>query len=229
MKAFKFMKIDYIKTKQQVVFVPMLLVLVLGIMMLPDSEGTGFNVHAVMPFSYIIFMVTIFASGPFGMCRKEESGFLKLLPATTWERVAGRFLYGVSLMLAAAVMGFGAVVIRWLTGGFAFSATDLQMCLIVLAAGILIMTAEYVFFYLFGENASPNIIGVVRTIPGMCLFFSTSGIFKTVMKDPEKGVAAMQMVGSYLERIGWISMIAAMAVFIAATVFCARVADTRDF
>lgn len=225
MKALKFMKIDYIKTKQQVIFIPVFLLLIAAIMIAPDSDVPNYS--AVVPFCYMIFMMTIFSATPFGSCRKEETGFLQLLPATTWDRVAGRFLYGVSLMSIAIVFGIAAVEIYRILG-FEMNAMDIPLCMIVLAVGILIMTAEYIFFYLFGENTSQNLLSIVRTVPGMCFFFVTANLSKEIKKDPEKMFQIMQVVGEHLKTIGWVSIAVAVAALIAASVFCAKVTDKKD-
>lgn len=226
MKALKFMKIDYIKTKQQVLFMPVFLLLIAVIMMAPDSDVPNYS--AVMPFCYMIFMITIFSTTPFGSCRREETGFLQLLPATTWDKVAGRFLYGVSLIAVAIVFGIAAVGIYRILG-FEISAMDIPLCMIVLAVGILIMTAEYIFFYLFGENTSQSLLSIVRTVPGMCVFFVSANLSKEIRKDPEKMFQIMQVVGEHLMTIGWVSIAVAVAALIAASVFCAKVTDKKDY
>lgn len=226
MKALKFMKIDYIKTKQQVLFMPVFLLLIAVIMMAPDSDVPNYS--AVMPFCYMIFMITIFSTTPFGSCRREETGFLQLLPATTWDKVAGRFLYGVSFIAVAIVFGIAAVGIYRILG-FEISAMDIPLCMIVLAVGILIMTAEYIFFYLFGENTSQSLLSIVRTVPGMCVFFVSANLSKEIRKDPEKMFQIMQVVGEHLMTIGWVSIAVAVAALIAASVFCAKVTDKKDY
>lgn len=226
MKALKFMKIDYIKTKQQVLFMPVFLLLIAVIMMAPDSDVPNYS--AVMPFCYMIFMITIFSTTPFGSCRREETGFLQLLPATTWDKVAGRFLYGVSLIAVAIVFGIAAVGIYRILG-FEISAMDIPLCMIVLAVGILNMTAEYIFFYLFGENTSQSLLSIVRTVPGMCVFFVSANLSKEIRKDPEKMFQIMQVVGEHLMTIGWVSIAVAVAALIAASVFCAKVTDKKDY
>lgn len=226
MKALKFMKIDYIKTKQQVLFMPVFLLLIAVIMMAPDSDVPNYS--AVMPFCYMIFMITIFSTTPFGSCRREETGFLQLLPATTWDKVAGRFLYGVSFIAVAIVFGIAAVGIYRILG-FEISAMDIPLCMIVLAVGILNMTAEYIFFYLFGENTSQSLLSIVRTVPGMCVFFVSANLSKEIRKDPEKMFQIMQVVGEHLMTIGWVSIAVAVAALIAASVFCAKVTDKKDY
>lgn len=219
------MKIDYVKTKQQMLFTPVLLLLVAIIMMAPDSDIREYS--AVVPFSYMVFMMIIFSCSPFGSCRREETGFLQLLPATTRDRVAGRFLYGMSLMMIAVVLGAGAMA-AFRVFGFQSSAMDIPLCLIVLAVGIFIMTAEYVFFYLFGENTAQNLLGIIRVVPGMCFFFVTANLSKELLKDPVKMTQAMETVGRYLNLISRIALTASLVMFVAAIWLCAAVTDKRD-
>lgn len=225
MKALHFMKIDYVKTKQQMLFTPVLLLLIVIIMMAPDSDIREYS--AVVPFSYMVFMMIIFSCSPFGSCRREETGFLQLLPATTRDRVAGRFLYGISLLMIAVVLGAGAMA-AFRVFGFQSSAMDIQLCLIALAVGIFIMTAEYVFFYLFGENTSQNLLGIIRVVPGMCFFFVTANLSKELLKDPVKMMQAMETVGRYLNLISRIALTASLVMFVAAIWLCAAVTDKRD-
>lgn len=225
MKALKFTKIDYIKTKVQMLVFPLMLLVIALIMLSPDSDISNYN--ATVPFCYMIFMMTIFATTPFGSYRGEEKGFLLLLPGTTWDRVAGRFLYGASLIFIAVVLGIGAVIIYKMIG-LEVSALDMPLCLIGLAVGILIIAIEYIFFYMVGENQGQNYLGVVRVIPGMGFFFVTANLSKSIRTDPDGVARLLQAVGNRLNMIAWGSVIAALVIFIASIVVCVMVTDKRD-
>lgn len=225
MRALQFMKIDYIRTKQQVVFVPILLLIVSAVMMINYSDESSLNVGTI--FCYMVFMTVVFSTTPFGLCQTKDAGFLLLLPASAWSRVAGRFLYGVSMMATAVVLGLlGALGYRAL--GYGANPMDLPFCLIGFAAGMLCMTAEYVFFYLCGENKGQNLLGLVRVLPGMCFFFASANLAKTLMAEPEKTVALMQTVGSHLIAIGWIGVAVSVAALMAAVALCVKVTEKRD-
>lgn len=224
MRAWKFAKIDYIKTKQQMIMVPILLAVVVMIMGI-SKEG---NFNGVTLFCYMVFMMTIFSTQAFGACRQQESGFLRLLPADTRDRVAGRFLYGLSLMGIAVMLGIAAQLV-YRTLGYAGSGLDLPFCLIGFALGMLIMTAEYVFFYLFGENQGQNLLGIVRTVPGMCFFFISANVSSELMEEPEQMHYIVQKIGSQLRMFGWISAALSMVVFLAAIEVCIKVTEKRDY
>lgn len=224
MRAWEFAKIDYIKTKQQMVMLPVLLLVIVTIMEI-SKEG---NVNGVTLFCYMIFMMTIFSTQAFGACRQQESGFLRLLPADTRDRVAGRFLYGFTMMGIAAGMGIGTQII-YRARGYAATSLDFPLCLIGFALGMLIMTAEFVFFYLFGENQGQQLLGIVRTLPGMCFFFATANLSSAIMEEPEKIAYIMQNIGSWLRVLAWGSAVLSMVVFLAAIELCVKVTEKRDY
>jgi len=133
----------------------------------------------------------------------------------------------MSLIMIAVVLGAGALAAFRLFG-FQSSAMDIPLCLIALAVGIFIMTAEYVFFYLFGENTAQNLLGIIRVLPGMCFFFVTANLSKEIMKEPEKLQQFMETVGRNLNLIGGIALAASLIMFVAAIGLCAAITDKRD-
>lgn len=218
-------KIDYIKTKSQLLFIPFYMGLMAVIMLSPDSDVSAISTVSV--FLYMIFIMIVFSTTPFGTCQRQETGFLLLLPATTWDRVFGRFLYGFSMMLIAVVCGaVGAAVYRMT--GHGFSEIDLPVCLIGFAVGLFLMTAEYVFFYLFGENKGQYLLAIVRVLPGMCFFFGTMNLSKEVLMDPDGMKQVVETVGSRLLAIGWISVAGAVVIMLAAVLLCSKMAEKRD-
>lgn len=225
MRAFMFTRIDYIKTKSQLLFIPVYLGLMFVIMLSSDSDLSA--VSTVSVFLYMVFIMIVFSTTPFGTCQRQETGFLLLLPATARDRVLGRFLYGFSMMLIAVVCGIiGAAAYR--ITGHGFSEIDLPVCLIGLAVGMLLMTAEYVFFYLFGESQGQHLLAIVRVLPGMCFFFGTMNLSKEVLMDPDEIKQVVETVGSRLLAIGWISVAGAAAVMLAAVWLCVMMTKKRD-
>ncbi|MCI9256047.1 MAG: hypothetical protein HFI58_14740, partial [Lachnospiraceae bacterium] len=94
MKALYFAKIDYIKTRTQWYMMLSISVIVIVIMMLNSSSMVG-----QVNFMYGVFIAIVFSTNPFGACTRKDMGFQQLLPATTFQRVAGRFLFGMFLLL----------------------------------------------------------------------------------------------------------------------------------
>lgn len=225
MRALGFTKIDFIKTRQQLLFIPAYLLLMAVIMGNPRTETDAFNTVTV--FLYLVFIVIVFSTTPFGTCQRQENGFLLLLPATTRDRVLGRFLYGLSLMVIAVGGGIVSAALYKITGR-GFSEIDLPVCLFGFAIGIVIMSVEYAFMYLFGANWGQNLLAIVRILPGMCFFFATMNVSKEIFMNPEGIRQLDKAVGNELMLAGCISVMVAAAVFTAVVALCVKVTEKRD-
>lgn len=225
MRALYFTKIDFIKTKQQMLMAPVIMLVVGIIMLLGGGDGSSYNV--VTLFVYMLFIAIVFSTAPFGECRRKDAGFLMLLPAGTRDRVVGRFLYGISLQMAAAVLG-AICAAGYRVLGYGSSPADLSICLIGLSVGILLMSAQYIFFYLFGENSGTQLLTFARVIPGMCYFMGAVFVSNMIKEQPERAASAMGAVISLLNIISIIGVAAALIVFVAAIWLCIQMTEKRD-
>ena len=220
------MKIDFIKTKQQMIIVPVIMLFVGLIMLFGDADGSSSNVMTL--FMYTLFIALVFSTAPFGECRRKDAGFLMLLPAGTRDRVVGRFLYGILLQAMAAVIGIICVV-GYRAFGRESNPADLSICLIGLAVGILIMSAQYVFFYLFGENSGTQLLNFARVIPGMCYFMGALYVSNMIKEQPERVASTMKTFISRLNMISIISAAAALIVLAAAISLCIQMTEKKDY
>lgn len=226
MRAFYFTKIDFIKTKQQLIVVPFIMLFV-GMVMLRGSAGIS-NSGGLTVFAYTLFIAIVFSTAPFGECRRKDEGFLMLLPAGTRDRVVGRFLYGISLqMFAVAISIICAGGYHVL--GYRIGPAELYLCLIGLSVGILVMSAEYVFFYLFGENSGTQLLGLARVVPGMCFYMGSVFVSGMLRDQPELVAGAMEAAGNLLSVIVLVSVAAALTVSAAAVSLCVRMIEKRDY
>lgn len=224
MKALYYTKIDHIRAKQQLLLFPLGLALMIAIMLFEHIDGW----NTTTLFIYELFFAIVSCTAPFGTCRREDAGFLMLLPATTRDRVVGRFLYGISLMLFAAAVG-GIAMIGNMALGYRYSPIELAVCLIGFSVGILIVTVEYVFLYLFGENQGQQVINFIRVIPGMCYFFVGLNLSGQLTAHPEEAAAAIAFMTSHLETIGIVSIAAVLIVLVAAIALCVKVTEKKDY
>lgn len=226
MRALFFTKIDFIKTKHQMIMAPFIMLFINVIMMYGDAGRSNFDVLTL--FVYMLFVAIVFATAPFGECRRKDEGFLMLLPADTRDRVTGRFLYGVSLLMVAAVIGMISAI-EYRMRGYGFGSIDLSLCLVGLSIGILLMTAEYVFFYLFGENSATQLLSFARVIPGLCFFMGSVFVSGMLRDNPDLAAGAIETGGSLLNTIGIVSVAAAFIVLAAAISLCVRMTERRDY
>ena len=225
MKAIYFTKIDHMRTKQQLLLFPVGLALMIAIMLFEKIDGW----NSTTLFLYELFFAIVSCTAPFGMCRREDAGFLLLLPATTRDRIVGRFLYGISLMLFAAAFGGIAMIVNVMAFGYSYTSIELVICLIGISVGILIMTVEYVFLYLFGENQGQQVINFIRVLPGMCYFFVGINLASRLTAHPERVADTIMFMLSHLKEIGIISMAAALIAPVAAIALCVKVTEKKDY
>ncbi len=226
MRAIHFMMIDYIKVKQQLYFMPLFIVIALVLW------GQGFSF--LMPFSYMIFVAIIFATAPFGACKRGDAGFLVLLPSTAAHRVMGRFLYGMSFA-GLAVVCSGIFMAYYQITGYEIETWTVAVSLFILAFCILVITLEFLLLYLVGEHLAPQLLGIVRVAPAMASFFAIMYVMDDVKEmgnismDSSVGLSIMYHMGSEMVQIGGIAVAAALAIWAAAIVICVKVTKRRDF
>lgn len=219
MKAIHFMMIDYIKIKQQIYFMPLFIIIAIAFLW-----ERGFSI--LVPFSYMIFVAIIFATAPFGTCRRGDAGFLVLLPSTVTHRVLGRFLYGMSFVGIAVVCSVIFAAIHQMTGRKSETWVAAG-CLFLVAICILIITLEFMILYLAGEHMAPQLLGIVRVAPAMASFFSMMYLLDDV--EVMEDISSMRDMGGRLMQMGVIAMAAALAIWVAAVVICVRVTAKRDY
>ena len=226
MRALYFTKIDFIKTKPQMIMAPFIMLFVGLIMLFGDADGSSSNV--VTLFVYTLFIAIVFSTAPFGECRRKDAGFLLLLPADTRDRVVGRFLYGISLQMIAAVLGV-ICAIGYRALGHESNPADWSICLIGLSVGILLMSAQYIFFYLFGENSGTQLLNFARVIPGMCYFMGTLYVSNMIKEHPERVSSTMDAVIGILNRISMVGAVAAFIALVTAITLCVKMTETKDY
>ncbi len=231
MRALQFMKIDYIKTRQQAVTFP-LFWLIAAIF---ASGAVGERPFPLITaFTYIMLITVLFSTAPFGACTKRDAGFLVLLPSTVADRVVGRFLYAVSLIVSSlAIIGIIALACRF--AGISISGWTLISCLVILVVSVLTIAIEFDFFYLFGENKSAQILSLVRIIPGMVMFFVMNSVTDNLVREKPNGIAVymaevlMNMSPAKMQAAGWACVAIAAAVFIGSILLCIKVTAKRDY
>ena len=227
MRALHFMKIDYILTRKQLYIVPAFFLLAL----ITSSGFSKGGTSLLAACSYMLFVSSIFATAPFGYCVGKNKGFLLLLPATVKDRVVGRFLYGLSFVallsllcgvLAGGYMLMGAEVPLWMWG--------IGLCEV--AAGIVIMALEFLFFYLFGEGKEnwQYLSSFVRIAPGMAMFFAAIALLGEVQDAAASGTGMEldSMTGKFMQA-GVAAVVVSLLLAAVAAAVCVKVIEKRDY
>lgn len=222
MRAVHFMKIDYVTARQQVYFLPILygIAILMGVM----------QRSVLIACSYMLFIAVVFATSPFGSCAKKEVGFLVLLPSTVKDRVAGRFLFGLSyITMTVLVSGLFMAVYHLL--GYSIASWMVAFCLLNLAIGIFLMTLEFLFLYLFGAGKfnGQHLTGIVRTLPGMAMFFLATYCLGRIEDVPATGGIDLAEIGGKLLGAGVGAVAASLVILCAAMILCVKVIEKRDY
>lgn len=222
MKALYFAKIDYIKTRTQL-YVLLAISAVVMVIMRMNADVTG-----PVGFLYGVFLAIAFSVAPFGNCARKDVGFQQLLPATTLQRVMGRFAYGLSLLFIGIGIGLATEAGYSLLTGQR-ETIPLPICLIIFAVGLVLITVQYIIFYLIGESKGAQFLGLIRMVPGMCFFFVSINVMGEIQKDPSVVVKCIEMLGGNLGNIGWGSAALAVLMMGAGILVCTKATMKKDY
>lgn len=227
MRALHFMKIDYILTRKQMYIVPAFFLLAIVVSKGVSEDGMSLLVAC----SYMLFVASIFTTMPFGYCVGNNKGFLLLFPATVKDRVAGRFLYGLSFVgLLALLCGVLVGIYRMM--GLEVPHWALAVGLCELAIGIALMALEFLFFYLFGEGKEnwQYLNNIVRVAPGMAMFFAASYLIGEAEDAAVSGTGLeLEAMTGELMRAGALAIAAALVLTAVAAAVCVKVIGKRDY
>lgn len=222
MRAIQFMKIDYVIGRQQVYFLPLLygIAVVMGVV----------QQSVLITCSYMLFIAVVFSTAPFGSSAKKEVGFLVMLPSTVKDRVAGRFLFGLSyIAMTVVVSGLFMAVYHLL--GYPIASWMVAFCLLNVAIGIFLMTLEFLFLYLFGAGKfnGQHLVNFVKVLPGMGMFFLASYCLGKIEEVPAVDGIELAQIGGKLLGAGVGAVAAALVLLCAAMVLCVKAIEKRDY
>lgn len=227
MRALYYTKIDYMLTRKQLRILPLFFLLAL---LMGRNAGVG-DMSLPVACAYVLFISSIFSTAPFAYSGGKNRGFLLLFPATVTDRVAGRFLFGWSFigllgLCCGAIFGvcgmMGVEIPRWTIG--------VGLC--ELAVGIVLVTLQNLFFFLFGEGKDnwQYLNNLVRTLPGIVMFFGASSMAGIVQDEVAAGTLPdLETVSGMLMQAGVLSMAAALLLTVIAAAVCAKVIGRRDY
>lgn len=219
MRAIQFFKVDLIRSKAQMKFMVIFFILAFVL---------GFTTEAGVAFSfmYMIFAGVILSGQPFMMEQASESGFINMLPGSKTERVAGRYLMTLSLLLFGAITGTFIVVIGELLQKATMQGLEIMIPLAV-GVGMIIIALQNVLLYAIGKGKSQQMIGIIRMIPGFVGFFVGIGIVDEIQKNPMQ--YANLWFFSHPQEAALLVLLAGILVYIVGILVSTAIIKKRDF
>ena len=168
MTAFKFAKIDLLKSRRMLWF----LLLPVAVALLTLSMD---NTNAVFPISYCIFIGMVFATLPFEAEYRSETGFIRMLPAKDGSDIAGHFLFGFFVLLISAAEGLVVAIVASLfiknMPIFSIFGKDISgIYLIIFSVGLTVVGIEYLLMTIFRYKSS-LVTRLIRIVPALAFYF----------------------------------------------------------
>lgn len=191
--AVRFMKMDFMKMKSQLklmIFVVIAVILFSSKMLTEGEEAWG-----VM---YMIFMGIIFAATPFSLDSTTSNGFIKLLPAPARSRVYGRFLYSFVFLLGCTGVGI-VLALPSVDKSQANVGDFLLQIICLLGAGLIMNSVQYVVCY-FCEIKNPQVLSIIRILPGFIFFFAGNNFMAEIINNQEKAAAVGRTISKIIEH-----------------------------
>ncbi len=133
---------------------------------------------------YMVFDAMVFTTVPFSQDQLSEAGFINMLPGTIRNRVAGRYLFAMSMLLIGTVLGVVIIAIDTLIikvdTTYAFA-----VCTAFAGVGMMLCSLQYILFYAIGKGKSAQATNIVRIIPSFLMFFGVSYLVDWVQDHPQ--------------------------------------------
>ena len=223
MRALKFTKIDYMKTRKQGRL--MIFILVIGLWF-SRGQNNGFLAGLV----YTVFIGSIFINAVFADFTMHNAGFLLLLPGSAWHRVCGRFFYGIGCEAALCTAYW--LLATLVSGGRMLILQSMPVCLAVMLVGIAMTDLQFMTFYLVGEMKSQYAMALTRVAFPLVFWIIGYSAFNIIGNENEAGIALMSafnwvsahMVLCAILMFAFVTALTLLSVWISA-----KVCSKRDY
>lgn len=165
MKALKYMRIDMNRAKAQI-----WCMLLFGVMAYGFSYSAGNILSGIF---YLMFAAVIMQGAVFTYEQKPETGFTNMLPGTDLDRIAGRFMTGVFLLLDGILLGMAVTIVLYFQGKVQLSYLP-EILIILMGFGLIFMAIQNVIFYIVGKGKSQQLMSFIHMLPGFILWIGAS-------------------------------------------------------
>ncbi|MDD2972603.1 MAG: ABC-2 transporter permease [Lachnospiraceae bacterium] len=213
--AVRFFYIEVIRCRAQLWF----FILFFAIALYTGKNNPFFSV------SYMCFCGVIMSVQPFQQEQLAESGFLNMLPGTKRERVCGRYLFGLGMILVSALLG---MLVLLLGSGMEHQKNANLLPVLVTCIGItlIVLSFQYVLFYAMGKIKSQQFAGLIMMAPGFIFFFGMNFLLGKMQKN---NVDILYWWMKHMEPLAWCVLLLGILLWIGSMRCAVRLIQKRDF
>lgn len=228
MKALYFTRIDYLSTKVQMKIFP-IMALLFAVLLIGNKREEGSGTVVMVGLLYMMFAAVAISTTPFGAGRSIDVRFLMTLPANAVSRVAGRFLYGLSLLGISLVFGVVLAAVCQSLLGIGLTAAEGVICLLVLETAVVLVVLEYTLLYLLGEVRGPYILNLIKIAPAMGFFFGGMELTEELPRGTDGALLLSGEAVGILQRAAGCGLAIAAILVCVAVCLCTYVMRRRDY
>ncbi len=158
-----YMEYDFKSIKQGLA----LMLAIFGIVSIYFIKESGL----LMGMTYLLFGAMVISGIPFGYTKTGTVSFYELLPGTTLQKVAGRFLFGMAAVLISVLFSLLAFLC---IKGLSFQDGGTQVPLVAVLLGIVLFMIAFqnLLLYLLEPYAGAQLLSIARMVPGFVTFFA---------------------------------------------------------
>lgn len=220
MKTFEFFKIDWAHSRSQnkILFLFAALAVFLSVYM--DSP--------LWSLYYLGLGSVVLATTPFFIDSTSHSGFTNMLPATTFHKVSGRFLFSVVLSLIGLGFGEIAIFIYYIIK-HSVPENLIANSILLLSAELIVNAIQFIMLYALGHIKSQQLMGIIRMVPGFLMLYGFSYLMGYYEKNPDVNLGWLQWIFDNYLVASILILGAAIIIFFLGIVISNWIVSKKDF
>lgn len=169
--------------------------------------------NILLGITYLLFGVIIMSGSFFTTAKSGSLSFSALLPGTLLQKVLGRTLSEILLVLCA--VGYGLLISAGMKiAGMKIDGMEIQidLSLLMMVTGVTLffIAVQKVLLYIAGPIVGAQLIGIIRMTPGFIMFFGMMSLYREI-----RGGGTTGLIWFFVNHRGWAGMIV-----LAAGIFC---------
>ena len=217
MQAIKFMFVDILKSKIQIMVLFFIAIVQLWMMSMSSSP-----LNAVY---YMFFCAVIISVQPFLQEQTAEVGFINMLPGTRKNRVVGRYLFALfnnvlCLVISLINISISSVLFHKNTK-FVWEGILLNISI-----SLIFCSLQYILFYALGKMKSQQLAGIVMIIPGFIMFF---GVNLLIVYLSTHGIVTSDWISNHIDIIAIVLFFISLGFYILGIRASTMIAKKRDY